>query len=414
METGQESNLIDITRRYFLGSCDRESRVWIFCRDKPSAFLPSSVHFGDDQFGIHIVDEFAGLQPILLNLDTFTRDEIRIPFRPTAILDSNVVGYLHQYVSSEPALDPQRRETVHDFLRFVVSNRLDYNPFFYYMEAAAKDEDGTLTAHARAVSESILRLHTMDNERFLATGDIVTESGLVAEYATEFGVATIEEIAPLYARAMVCPTDPRVDGLSRLIYASLLKVGLIHKRSRRGVAAKYEELRLFMQQTLDIAMGAERMLALGYFAGQYDEFIPIQRGANPDRLLKRLRAATWDMLLPRLPAEMLVSSIEDGVVLGYVCTSDRTLRQLAEGCKIEAVMGVAPKAHQPLPFMSYDLSALKQILGAEAIAEITKRDAEWQRSRLPRLTESAERISYDDLLTVIADLEAEVLQFCAS
>src|SRR5947208_12696243 len=155
----------------FTNSSDRESFVWIFDQEQPSRFLRSSEHFGDSQFEIHVIDHFAGRQPLLINFESVRR-EIQIPFRPTAILDSNVVNYLHQYVSLSPHLDLKRRNIVRDFLSFAVTNRLDYNPFFYYLEGAAKDETNSLMGHAEKASESILRLHTMDEGHFLSCGEI--------------------------------------------------------------------------------------------------------------------------------------------------------------------------------------------------------------------------------------------------
>jgi len=137
----------------FSDGCDRESFVWIFDQNEPSKFLRSSQHFGDSQFEIHIIDHFAGRQPLLINSES-VRNEIKIPFRPTAILDSNVVNYLHQYVTSKIQLEANRQKTVREFLNFVVTNNLDYNPFFYYMEGAAKDENGSLLRYAQEISES--------------------------------------------------------------------------------------------------------------------------------------------------------------------------------------------------------------------------------------------------------------------
>lgn len=294
-------HLIEASLRYFLGTGDRESRVWVFNPDEPSTFLRSSTHFGDERFGIHVIDPYGGLQPFLLNYDALT-EEIHIGWRPTAILDTNLVNYLHRYVSLGPAFDPACAHITSAFLRFVISQHLDYNPFFYYVEGSAKDENHKLLDYATAVSRSILLLHTMDEERFLAAGSISTDPAKLALYASEYGAQTIEEIAELHAREMIRPVDPYIDGLSRLIYATLLKIGLIHRSSRRSISAKYNEMLAFMQDVLDVAAGPERMLALGYFAGQFDQFIPLQRGAKADRLLKRLRASAWDLLLLRLPA----------------------------------------------------------------------------------------------------------------
>lgn len=141
MDTEERPDFIRFSRERFLTTRDRESFVWLFCPDSPSEFvcsplppsaLHSSVYFGNATFGIHIINQFAGPQPILLSFEALT-EEIHITFRPTVIMDSNVVSYVHQYVVQSPILDIQRRKAVRGFLRFVVAKGLDYNPFFYYL-----------------------------------------------------------------------------------------------------------------------------------------------------------------------------------------------------------------------------------------------------------------------------------------
>jgi len=127
-----------------------------------------------------------------------------------------------------------------------------------------------------------------------------------------------------------------------------------------------------------------------------------------------MRSAAWDLLLLRLPAHLLGTSGLNEVTVGYVCTGDAGLHRLAKVCNTEAVVALEPHTRKPFPVMSYDLSALQQMIGSKAVADITERDSEWQKSRAPCLSETGERISYDDLLTLTANLEAEVAQFCRS
>lgn len=251
----------------------------------------------------------------------------------------------------------------------------------------------------------------MNNERFLASGAIQIDPRKLGVYANEYGAAIIDEIAPRYARSMV-HSDPQLEALAGFIYATLLKMGLIHRSSRRGVAAKYKELLFsFMQQTLGIGLAPERMLSLGYFAGQYDGFIPIQAGMNPDRLFKRLRAAAWDLLLLRLPAQLPCERIEGQVALGYVATSDIALRQAAEACTVEGVIALAPRVHAPLPLFSHDVSKLEQLVGSKTVSEIKELDHSWNGARM--LAGGIRPISHGELMSVTAELEAEVVRFCA-
>lgn len=295
-----------------------------------------------------------------------------------------------------------------------MKNRIDYNAFFYYLEGAAKNETGRLLHYAEEISHSILRLHTMNSSHFLATGGIVVDANTLNLYAQEFGVDTIDEIAPLYARAMVLPADPRLDGLSKLIYATLLKIGLIHKTSRISIGAKFEELMQFMQDVLNIGMGTERMLAIGYFAGKFDGFIPIQKGAVPGKVFKRLKAAAWDLVLLRLPARLLAISPDDEISVAYICTSDRALWQVARTAKLQTVAKLMPDSPEGIPLMTYDPTPLELNMEPGLIERILESDRNWQRTRIPNITNAENRISYESLLSLITILENEVSNFCSS
>jgi len=399
---------------YFQSTGDRDSRVWVFMDDVPSKFLPRPFSCGDDNFRIRIIDLFGGRHPLLVSYEALTKEEIQIPFRPTAILDSNVVSYLHQYVTGHPGLSGQRRRTVRELLRFFVGNRLDYNPFFYYMESASGGKHSSVLSHAESLSESILRLHTMDEAHFLTSGKIRTDPRILDNYRREYGVDDFRELAAAYARSMVGPTDFRMEWISKLTYAALLKTALIHKTTKQDVPAKYEELRTFMEETLNIALGVERMLALAYFAGRFDDFVPIQRGAVPGRALSRVRSAAWDLLLLQLPAFMLVADTSGAVYLAFICTSDKALGLVAGACRIEGVIGLAPKVNVPLPIMSTDLSILEGDLGSSVVNRIREIDTSWQKCRASRLFTIENRISFEGLEDLIRELEEEVMDFCSS
>jgi hypothetical protein len=399
--------------RYFEATGDRESKVWVFRDDVPSKFFRGPFFTGCDIFQVGIIDLFRGRHPLLINYESLT-GEITLPFRPTAILDSNVVSYLNQYVRLDPSLTGPRREAVRDLIRFFIGNQLDYNPFFYYIEGASRSDRSSLLGFASPFSESILRLHTMDNYHFLATEEIKIDERVLELYTSQYGRGSFAELAAAHADAMVCPVDFELEWRSKISYATLLKIALIHRTSSRGIARKHEELRGFMENTFNIALGIERMLALPYFAGKYENFIPVQKGANPQRALRRVRASSWDLLLLDLPAFLLVSGPTDGVTLGFPCTSDRTLLSLAQACSVEAVMSWAPRADKPLPVMGYDLSSLKEEIGQDVMERIMESDSEWQKSRRQRNLHAEKHISFESLQELIGDLEQQAIAYCKS
>jgi hypothetical protein len=396
---------------YFRVTGDRESKVWVFRDDVPSKFLRTPFCAGLDDFRIEVLDLFRGRHPLLINYESLTT-EIQLPFRPTAILDSNIVSYMHQYVTSDPLLTASRRKTVGELLRFLIKARLDYNPFFYYIEGSARNDLSSLRDYATPFSESILRLHTMDTAHFLATGQIKVDEEVLELYKNEFGASEFPELAAEHAKRMVRPVDFELEWRSKISYASLLKIALIHRSSSRGVVKKYEELRAFMEVTFNIAIGIERMLALHYFSGQFQNFIPIQKGANSERALKRVRAAAWDFLLLELPSFMLVQDPSDGICFGFPCTGDRALSSIGRACSIQAVMGFTPKANKPLPVLGYDLSILERDIGVDVVRRITDADFEWQCSRRERDLESETHISFEGLEELIEELEQQVIAYC--
>jgi len=397
--------------QYFEATGDRDSKVWMFRDDVPSKFFRGPFFIGCDVFQVGVIDLFRGRHPLLINYESLT-GEITLPFRPTAILDSNIVSYLNQYVRSDPSLSGSRRETVRELIRFFIRSQLDYNPFFYYIEGASRGDRSSLLGFASAFSESILRLHTMDTSHFLATGDIKVDERVLELYTSQYGRGSFAELAAEHANAVVCPVDFELEWRSKISYATLLKIGLIHRTSSRGIARKHEELRGFMENTFNIALGIERMLALPYFAGKFEDFIPVQKGAIPERALRRVRAASWDLLLLDLPAFLLVSGPTDSVTLGFPCTSDKTLLSLAQACSIEAVMSWTPRADKPLPVKGYDLSSLKEEVGQDVLDRIIESDFKWQKSRRQRNLHEEEHISFESLQQLIGDLEQQVIAYC--
>jgi hypothetical protein len=399
--------------RYFEATGDRESKVWIFRDGVPSKFFRGPFITGCDTFQIGVIDLFRGRHPLLVNHESLA-GEITLPFRPTAILDSNIVSYLNQYVRSDPSLASEKRQAMRDLVRFFIQNNLDYNPFFYYIEGASRIERSSLLGFASVFSKSMLRLHTMDNSHFLATGEITVDERVLELYTSQYGSGDFGHLAAEHANAMVHPVDFELEWKSKISYATLLKIGLIHKTSSRGIGRKHEELRHFMEKTFNIALGVERMVALPYFAGQFEDFIPIQKGANAERALRRVRAASWDLLLLDLPARLLVSGPTDSVTLGFPCTSDRTLLSVAQGCSIEAVMAWAPRADRAVPVMGYDLYSLKERLGEDVVNRIRQSDFEWQKSRRERNLHAEQHISFESLEHLIEDLEEQVITYCKS
>jgi hypothetical protein len=169
-----------------------------------------------------------------------------------------------------------------------------------------------------------------------------------------------------------------------------------------------------MQETFNIALGIERVLALHYFCGHFQNFIPIQKSASSDRVFKRVFAASWDLLLINLPAYLLFLDPADGVTLGFPCTSDRALCSIGHACSLEMVMAWKPRENRPLPILSYDLRILEKTLGKDIVDQIIMSDFEWQESRRQRDLHSENHISFESLQKLTEELEQQIANYCRS
>ncbi|MBI3004775.1 MAG: hypothetical protein HYY49_05100 [Ignavibacteriales bacterium] len=388
--------------------------IWVFQEDHPSPFLQGSIDFGDDDFTISVIDNFGGRQPILLNRDTVGAQESRIPFRPTAVLDSNIVSVFVQFVLRAPALRDSQRETVRSFLRFLVQKQLDYNPFFYFMEGFWKEHSPDFENFALRVSQTFLSLQCMDTTRFLQSDQIILDERILATYAEEFGESTFDGIAEKRAQSMMTPADWYVTFVTKVSYACILKMALIHKLTRKSIADKFSELRDFMANQVQVAMGAERLLSLGYFSGLYQSFIPLQRGANAEKVLRRIRAASWDLFLLRTPLELLARTGEHGISLSYVCTADRVLAEVARNYTLQMIISGFTENTGFIPVLSYDHSFLHRYLERKTLDRILESDRQWQKSRMSKYGPKRDPVPDSMLSQIVTQLEEDVRSFCTN
>ncbi len=368
-----------------------------------SPFLRTSLVFGAEPSSfLFVADLFAGREPQRIDAAAAAGAESEIGFRPTVLLDSQAVTYLHQFVSGSSRLPSPRREIVETFLKFAVAKGLDYNPAFYFLEALRRDDDAS-AEYAFATARSILRLHTMSKQEFLTTGRLHPDPVALAPYQTEFGLETFDDIAAAYANAFVREArghDLATSGAGRLSYAVLLTIAAIH-RSRPGTGprdivwkcARFDEY----LGALGIGLAFERVVAIQHFAGGIDNFLPVQKGANPERALARIRAAAWDIELLRVPATWLALPPEHGVIVAYPCTADRTLALLAQSFTLELVC-VAGGTRPIFPVYKLSDPQLREFARKTRVLQ----------QHASRTTEIGE----GELSALIRDAEAEVRRAC--
>tara|TARA_B100000586_G_C19977401_1_gene370457 strand:+ start:269 stop:718 length:450 start_codon:yes stop_codon:yes gene_type:complete len=130
-----------------------------------SPYLSESRVFGTNN-PIYLIDQYSGRRPALMNGDFLSKGSIQFEIYPSALLDSNVVNLLDRYVQTGNTTDSFK-----SFLRFLVQNSWDSSPMFYYLEHFSKASLTDFKKNAVRRTESLLKVHSMDDPHFLKNGE---------------------------------------------------------------------------------------------------------------------------------------------------------------------------------------------------------------------------------------------------
>jgi len=232
--------------------------------------------FGEGGDRIYIVDSFRGRRPFLLNRETLaTRADYPLQLLVTLILDSHVASQLHDYRTGRDTAHPGRRAATEEFLAFASRYRVDYNPVFYMTESQAKSAPQKFLGYVTPVLTSILYLHAMDEGHFLITRQIKLKPEAVDHYLNKYGGRTFEECGEIWVHRMMQDRSTHEQALhTKASYVCLLKLVLIHKKSRQSVLKKMEEFEKFLADDLECNMGREAHLACYYLAIWFNDCSP--------------------------------------------------------------------------------------------------------------------------------------------
>lgn len=154
-----------------------------------SPFLSGTQTFGHSS-PLYIVDQYEGKRPALINEKFISQREISFKIYPSALLDSNVLDAIDKKILTGKSLDG-----LDEFLNFITVNNWDSSPMFYYLEHFTKSKLEDFLPNAIRRTESLLRLHSMDDAHFIKTREIIPNHEAVNHYIDELGVRTLREVA---------------------------------------------------------------------------------------------------------------------------------------------------------------------------------------------------------------------------
>lgn len=306
---------------------DPSARFWDF--STPGlGYQKRDFEFGTEDFKISVIDQFAGRVPAVISRETLLGNYPPV-LAPTVILDSNVMTYLHQFVTAREAQDEKQRKAVIQLLDYLLHTKFDYNPSFYYLESFSKSAESS--QKIIEYTKSILSLHMMDELHFLQKREIRVNEATLIKYAERYGTYDIDEMAKRQCDALQEMHVPGTDW--KVLYLIILKAALIHRTFSGDFEAKLRKLYEFVYEIFGVLFSRELGVASFYFSGELDKFIPLQKNANAENTIKRMKSTAWDMYLLRLP-ELMLCHEDAPVPLAMICTGDKGVQAVGKKFRV--------------------------------------------------------------------------------
>lgn len=302
---------------------------------------------------VHMIDQFRGRLPKLVNAQFLRDGKLDILFRPGILLDSNLVDDIDRRVRGGAVGDG-----VEQFLRFVLEKQWDVNPLFYCLEHLSKSSPSIFRKNAIRRLASIIRIHVADANIFLSTGELRSDQSLLDGTLMEGGASSIEELAEKRVDNILSGYDAAM--LRDMLEASqvaLIKMVLIEKQElpKASLQEKLKGFHDFVDAVFGVQMAREAHLAAHYFAGLAGSLLGIQASTPAERAIRTIRATAWDIFLLRFPEGSLRNCLD--VNLMYVATKEVQLYELGRLFSLEAVFG---DPAGPIPVLAYDLDQIAE------------------------------------------------------
>ncbi len=361
--------------------------------------------FKSGNFSISVIDPFNGiLNPWLISYETLIEGYLpRIV--PTVILDSNVISNLHLFVAKPELLNNDQRKVIINLLDYLILDKVDYNPAFYFMESFAKTEIQDSEKYITSFAKSLLTLYTMDEYHFLTKREIRVDYDKLEVYGSRYNGINLDEMSFNLVEGLKRMHPPSTDW--HVLYVILLKAALIHKTHNGHFVSKINKLYEFVYDTFGVLFSRELSISVYYFSGKIDGFIPFQKGANFEKAINRFRASAWDIYLLRFPELLLSSSIEP-IPLAAICTGDYFAQYIGRKFKIRRLL---TNNNDFYPELEFDYSDVNTSPSQENVVnDLFKeyRDNRFDRRRNYNIDEVL-----NDLPNIINKLENELKELCA-
>jgi hypothetical protein len=335
--------------------------------------------FNEASEDVKLLDAYDGVMPLVLNARTLAASQpVNLKALRFVLVDSNVASAMRRFVQGE-RLDVRTQRSMELLFAWVHESELNVLPAFAASEAIASTRPDLMSEFVRADLEAALYFAGADYEVHRGTGRFILGRAarlhLIEVYGTD---------DPREASQKIFDMLPKVyeEDLNATEAYLAEALAIRHDTRIRGFAAKADAF-LSVIDGFGRLLSEELHVALHLFAGLADGFLPFDPKIRREKLLGRLRAASWDVMLLRYPEMLLAQSDVDCVPVAVVATADRFVQLFAGLRAFGAVLARRQLILQPLIGFSPEL--LYEILEDDEVTIVLQQVQEYVQTR-PSIT----------------------------
>lgn len=313
-----------------------------------SDFLEESMIFGINE-PIFLIDQFNGKRPIIINQEFIDKGNISFNMFPSALLDSNVINKIDGLIQHG-----KKTDGLIEFLKFLSSRQWDSSAMFYYLEHFSKSSVETFRKNAIRRTESLLTLHSMNDEIYVKTGTITPNNEAIAHYLLSSNSSSLREVAEKRVDDFIISYNKEsLTQMIETIEIALIKMVLIRKYEMKNSSPieQYNEFIRFLEYDLEIMLAREAHLSLHYFFDKAGRLLVIQSNTPIEKATSIIKSTAWDIFLLRMPEIMFHNNPEE-ICIAYVSTQEKKLQSLA---KLFTIENIAFQNGGMLPGVSYNM-----------------------------------------------------------
>lgn len=327
--------------------------IWEFTLSpKPSQFLQGNRQFGEKS-PLHVLDQFSGKQPYLVNAEFLTKRKLEIPMAACLLLDSQLMDGLVKRVNGDTSDDG-----IEALLNFATVNGWDISGLFYLMEHFAKADDANFKLHAPRRIAALLHILSMNENLYLDTGKIEPNPEAVKHYLNTFKANSIEEAANNWIDS-ICRRWSRREFRENVEFSeiAIIKMLLIQlfETPKADPLKKLEAFEGFVKAQLGITLARESHLAIHYFCGQAGALLGTQSNSSAEKAFANIGSTAWDIFLLRFPEFFFEGSTSEAI-LPYAATREHQLAALGNLMSIERI--IQPIEGSKVPVVGYNKTGL--------------------------------------------------------